>query len=378
MQSDTKYRLNSSFSWKKTSNEQTIIGYNFYIHKSDKENYDVCEFADLKDSNIITLKNEHDYLLVVNIFKNILDSFKEKYLNISNNIYINALSCETIFSKSTKKQMQIKNEFLNFVGKILNAKSTSDNVAFRMFMKSQFHKRDEVYVEIISIIKYMEDMIKENKIVFSINGVHSYDFHGKIKQECFNTMIENHTQSLVVNSENVSDIQKNIFQRKKQVDTVKKVYEIFTDGSLKKDGSCFGYSAVITELENGQHTVIQKLAGMKKIKCKMHTQLAELTAIEDSLNYLKENIPDYDNALVRVYCDNLDCVESLKYTYKWAEKKNAGLLFDLTNRIKAIEMTKTFLHIKGHFGHTYNEMADKLAGWARGFKEEKFISVKNK
>lgn len=378
------YKLHCSFSSKKVSNGTIVNGYTFYIHKTSTWYNGVVE-KDVAPLDNVFLTNEQEaddlasYAILLN---NIIHTFGHDFASFSKNLYINPLSLQALSVRVGKKEFEKYSTFNNFLKNILCGKIDVDFGPLRIFLRKELGKKSEKYVSVIDSLKRIQSFTRLNKLVVSVKGESSSESQETIRMACFNKMIEvmpEQVNEKVEVSPEFIQLQNGILQRRhSNTEVVKKVYEIFTDASINSDSSKFGYSAVITELKDGEHIILHKIAGMKRLKCKMQIQLAEMTAIEQSLMYLKTNISNPDEILVRVYCDNDGCVESLSYSYKWSEKMNTSLIFDLTHRIKAIEMTKTFAHIKGHFGHKYNEMADKIAGWAKNFKEEKMILLRTK
>lgn len=378
------YKLNCSFSGKKTSNGMVINGYNFYIHKTSTWYNGIIEkdIALLEDLFILDEQEPNDIVSYVRLMNNIIHTFGNNFSNFSKVLYINPLSFQSLSVRVGKKEYHKYSTLNNFLTRLFSGKIDVDFGPLRMFLRAELGKKSESYTSVIESLKNIHSFVRTNKLIVSLKGELSSESQEAVRMGCFNKMLEIMPEQVDEKVETPSEfiqMQNDILQRRhNNTDVVKKVYEIFTDASISSDCSQFGYSAVITELKDGKHTVLHKIAGMKRLKCKMHIQLAEMTAIEESLMYLKTNINNPDDILVRVYCDNDGCVQSLSYSYKWSEKMNTSLIFDLTHRIKAIEMTKTFAHIKGHFGYKYNEMADKIAGWARNFKEEKMILLKHR
>ena len=139
--------------------------------------------------------------------------------------------------------------------------------------------------------------------------------------------------------------------------------KIYTDGSYNIGKNIGGWAAVVVQ----QNEVIETLRGFQEITT---VNKLELTAVLESLKY---NYP------TTIYTDCLYVVKGYNYWMHDWNKRN----WTKTNKkpIKHADIWKKVLslhhplkkveHIKGHNGHKYNEMADKLA---KNYKHISFIS----
>ncbi len=133
--------------------------------------------------------------------------------------------------------------------------------------------------------------------------------------------------------------------------------DIYTDGPCRGNPGKGGWGAILVygktekELSGGE--------------CSTTNNRMELTAAIKALSALKEKCE------VTLYSDSkymIDAIEK-KWVYSWRDKgwkkadKSPALNPDLWEKLlKLIELHDiTFVWVKGHAGHEYNERCDKLA-----------------
>ena len=133
--------------------------------------------------------------------------------------------------------------------------------------------------------------------------------------------------------------------------------DIYTDGACRGNPGKGGWGAILVygktekELSGGEPSTTNNRM--------------ELTAAIKALSALKEKCE------VTLYSDSkymIDAIEK-KWVYSWKEKgwkkadKSPALNPDLWEKLlKLIELHDiTFVWVKGHAGHSYNERCDKLA-----------------
>ena len=136
-----------------------------------------------------------------------------------------------------------------------------------------------------------------------------------------------------------------------------KTVELYTDGACSGNPGLGGYCAIL--IYNGHEKVISGS------QADTTNNRMELTAAIKALSALKEKCE------VTLYSDSkymIDAIEK-KWVYSWKEKgwkkadKSPALNSDLWEKLlKLIDRHQiTFVWVKGHAGHSYNERCDKLA-----------------
>jgi ribonuclease HI len=86
----------------------------------------------------------------------------------------------------------------------------------------------------------------------------------------------------------------------------------------------------------------------------------ELTAVINTMKFISS--VKLKNIVVNVYSDSLYVINTLKGLY--SIKVNLDLWSDALNLLSSIcqqGITINWIHIKGHAGHTNNEIVDRLA-----------------
>lgn len=161
----------------------------------------------------------------------------------------------------------------------------------------------------------------------------------------------------------------NTFQEAKQYFAAAPTGEVksdtiaYTDGSAKDDKA--GYGLVIPPINDEYRSKKYKgrMPDPPKGESKEHMHnKAELYAIFMALSLIKDDFT--------IYCDSSYCISSINHNvYYWAqlgwnkEMPNRYLLKACHDLLKG--RTVKCKHIKGHNGHRYNELADKLADEGR-------------
>lgn len=142
--------------------------------------------------------------------------------------------------------------------------------------------------------------------------------------------------------------------------------DIYTDGACRGNPGKGGWGAILVYGKNEK-----ELSGGERSTT---NNRMELTAAIQALSALKERCE------VTLYSDSkymIDAIEK-KWVYSWKEKgwkksdKSPALNPDLWEKLlKLIEKHEiTFVWVKGHAGHAYNERCDKLAtDFADSFKD---------
>ena len=137
---------------------------------------------------------------------------------------------------------------------------------------------------------------------------------------------------------------------------MKKV-DIYTDGACRGNPGKGGWGAVL--VYNGRE---KELSGGER---ETTNNRMELTAAIESLKMLKEPCE------VTLYSDSKYLIDAITkgWVYGWKAKgwrkadKSPALNVDLWEEILALldKHKVTFVWVKGHDGHAYNERCDKLA-----------------
>lgn len=155
--------------------------------------------------------------------------------------------------------------------------------------------------------------------------------------------------------------------------------DIYTDGSAAKARSGWGFVAVIND-----STVITQAQSLPKGST---NQYAELVAALQALDWWRKNYPDYT---CTIYSDSAYLVNC--YTDSWWKNWiNNGWISSSHRPVANKEIWQLIVRyftnpnvnvckVTAHVGHTYNELADKLARGvvAPNFKEENNLTKINK
>ena len=133
--------------------------------------------------------------------------------------------------------------------------------------------------------------------------------------------------------------------------------DIYTDGACRGNPGKGGWGAILV-----YGTIEKELSGGE---ASTTNNRMELTAAIKALSALKEKCE------VTLYSDSKYMIDAIqnKWAYSWRDKgwkkadKSPALNPDLWEKLlKLIELHDiTFVWVKGHAGHTYNERCDKLA-----------------
>ena len=138
--------------------------------------------------------------------------------------------------------------------------------------------------------------------------------------------------------------------------------EIYTDGSSTKNRSGWGFVALV----NGEKVCEKSGVGVKGDT----NQIMELTAVVEACDWAdnSEYIDDHD---VTIYSDSayiINCYTDNWYgnweNNGWKNSKGDPVANMLLWRVLIRFFKKPnydFMKVKGHSGHVYNELADKLA-----------------
>lgn len=138
--------------------------------------------------------------------------------------------------------------------------------------------------------------------------------------------------------------------------------EIYTDGSSTKNRSGWGFVALV----NGEKVYEKSGVGVKGDT----NQIMELTAVVEACDWAdnSEYIDDHD---VTIYSDSayiINCYTDNWYgnweNNGWKNSKGDPVANMLLWRVLIRFFKKPnydFMKVKGHSGHVYNELADKLA-----------------
>lgn len=121
--------------------------------------------------------------------------------------------------------------------------------------------------------------------------------------------------------------------------------EIYCDGACFPNPGKMGIGIVL--LYKGHSKEVSQLSGEGT------NNIAELTAVQESLKLLKRNdIP------VKIYSDSMYAVNQL--SGRWNPKKNIELINDIKQDLKKLDNFE-LIWVRGHSGNRWNERADYLA-----------------
>jgi ribonuclease HI len=123
------------------------------------------------------------------------------------------------------------------------------------------------------------------------------------------------------------------------------VIHIFCDGSCLNNPGIGGVGIVF--FYNGKEKTVSKNIGY------CTNNIAELTAVKIALSKLKKK-----DKPVWIYTDSQYSINVLYNNYNY--KKNVDLINETKSIISEFKKVK-FIKVKGHSGHKFNEMTDKLA-----------------
>lgn len=135
---------------------------------------------------------------------------------------------------------------------------------------------------------------------------------------------------------------------------------VFTDGSAYAKDKTGGWSWVAIDAFDG---IWWEAEGCRQVTISQMELHAIGRAIEDLSTDLEENGFDSAQYGLLVYSDSEYAVKGLNDKTR---KRNKNLdWWKSTENFLGNWNSVTFEHVKGHAGHEYNELADKLAGAAR-------------
>ena len=142
-------------------------------------------------------------------------------------------------------------------------------------------------------------------------------------------------------------------------------YVLYTDGSCNvADGiGAWGYAIVNPETDN-----IVRCA-MKKVENTTNNRM-ELQAIIEGLRQFKQT------SEIEVVSDSAYCINCFKQQWyvKWKQNhwyassgpvKNQDLWQELISLVEEFKHPIVWTHVRGHSGHKYNELVDKMCTQAR-------------
>lgn len=146
--------------------------------------------------------------------------------------------------------------------------------------------------------------------------------------------------------------------------------QLYTDGSAHPNNGA-GNSGGGVVIKNGQNVV-----GFSKFFGVGTNNTAEIRAIMYGLSKVMSGLHNVSNwqsfVSISVYSDSEYAINSLSGV--WAltpTKKNFELIKEAQEVVREFPNIN-FSHIRGHAGHKYNELADKLASDGRLGKEERY------
>lgn len=133
---------------------------------------------------------------------------------------------------------------------------------------------------------------------------------------------------------------------------------VYPDGACKGNPGIGGYAAVLV-FENPENDV-KIIAGGDP---RSTNNRMEITAVLSALSWIYDNCPEEQ---ISVYSDSQYIVRAVNELWleKWIDKdfkniKNKDLWLRLYKYI--CKLNVNFIWVKGHNGHTFNELADKIA-----------------
>lgn len=147
------------------------------------------------------------------------------------------------------------------------------------------------------------------------------------------------------------------------------VYKIYTDGAASGNGKadCIaGWAYVVLDENNN------KIAESSGAILNGTNNIGELTAIIESLYYIKMSIDDNPMNTYLIHSDSAYCINGItswRHNWKrndwWRDKgqtqelKNRELWIELDSLIDPVKMR--FIKVKGHADNNFNNYVDKLA-----------------
>lgn len=233
-------------------------------------------------------------------------------------------------------------------------------------------KSDIFYSELESLFL----LCKKNNIHFYIDEeVDSQKFHFSLKNDLKKIAFEIPEKPVFDHEKanKIKIIQEKRFSSRKEENTV--IYNIYTDASIDTDNKKAGFGAVVKKINNNENQHILKMYGMSFFTdINYSTQYGEMKAILESINSIKNRIFSLkENALIRIYTDNLDCKNILHGA------RDCPLELKLIKqKIESINIRKMFFHVKAHNGDLLNEKSDRLAYEGKKLIEEKIVIFKKK
>ena len=148
--------------------------------------------------------------------------------------------------------------------------------------------------------------------------------------------------------------------------------EIYTDGSCKKNPGPGGWGAVLVHESAGRRTEKELSGG----EAETTNNRMELTAAIEALSALKVPCEVELTTDSRYLCDGIN----KGWAASWKEKgwrkadKSPALNPDLWEKLLSLceKHRVTFVWVKGHAGHPYNERCDTMAqSMAEAYRDEK-------
>lgn len=174
-----------------------------------------------------------------------------------------------------------------------------------------------------------------------VNGYSGAEYKSfKDKKEALNYIGHPPTHSIETNTDIANNTQ------------YKGVVDIYVDGSFKNNQYSYGYVVILNDV------ILHKNSGVgtNKDAAKMQNVAGELSGAMNAIFWAKKH-----NFQCKIYHD-------YEGVGKWAKKewkrKNqyTQAYSDFIDKYK--DTVVDFIHVKGHSGNKYNEMADMLAGQA--------------
>lgn len=157
---------------------------------------------------------------------------------------------------------------------------------------------------------------------------------------------------------------------------------IYTDGSCNNREAedhlrVGGFGVVVVLPKNKNKNRLENKILMQKgthIEAPTTSSRAEIMGMLDALKYVRDN--EDGKTKWEIFCDSQYVIKSFNENWlaSWAwgnfsKPKNSDLwrqMWDIwQGELKFLKGRLVFTHIRGHRGHTYNELADDLAGEAR-------------
>ena len=145
--------------------------------------------------------------------------------------------------------------------------------------------------------------------------------------------------------------------------------EVYTDGSAVVKGKYKGYGGIgVVFTVKGEVKDIISEGFNENAK----TGQMELMAILKAMQKIKktENIKIYSDSMYAVNTFRLNWINKWR-RQGWVDRKNVELLKELLseyNKFKENKGSVEFVHVKGHSGNEFNELADQLANYKNFIK----------